>query len=136
MVILLHNHSRFGEDNPHFHTTQPPLDLARWHVLEEEPGLLSLGNQERICHLGSRRMGNLLQTRRQEPAGKRVILRRVSPKRHEPFRTPAASLHPETETAPRLARDKSRRREIRRIFPPALKRAGVLRKVDLPSYPG
>src|SRR5260370_12163489 len=64
------------------------------------------------------------------------MLRRVSPKRHEPLRTPAASLHPETEAAPRLARDKSRRCEIGRIFPWAWERAGFLRNLELAGYPG
>src|SRR5260370_39952129 len=107
MVILFHNHSGFGEDNPHFHTAQPALDLARWHVLEEEPGLLSLGNQERISHLGSWRMRNLFQTRQRQSSGHRIMLRRVSRKRHAPLRTPAESLHPEPEAATSLARDKS-----------------------------
>src|SRR5258706_8369076 len=62
--------------------------------------------------------------------------RRVSPKRHEPFRTPAARLHPQTEAAPRLARDKSCRCQIGRIFPRAWKRAGLLRNLELASYPG
>src|SRR5258706_3528626 len=64
------------------------------------------------------------------------MLRRVSPKRHEPLRTPAASLHPETETAPRLARDKSRRCEIGRILPRAWKKAVFLRNLELAGYPG
>src|SRR5258708_32433121 len=81
-------------------------------------------------------MRNLFQTRRREATRTRIMLRRVSPKGHEPLRTPAASLHPETEAAPRLARDKSRRCEIGRIFPLAWKKAAFLRNLELAGYPG
>src|SRR5229473_5897334 len=81
-------------------------------------------------------MRNLFQTRRREATRTRIMLRRGSPKRHEPLRTPAASLHPETETAPRLARDKSRRCEIGRILPRAWKKAVFLRNLESAGYPG
>src|SRR5216684_1763883 len=81
-------------------------------------------------------MRNLFQTQRREATPTLIMRRRGSPKRHEPLRTPAASLHPETETAPRLARDKSRRCEIGRILPRAWKKAVFLRNLESAGYPG